>query len=251
MDRLKNKIAVITGGGVGIGRACAEMFAKEGAHVIITQRHEDTALEVVEEIQKAGGKARYVEQDVTSEDDWKNLLHETRDTFGEPDVLINNAGIYIIKDLSETTVEEWRKLMDINALGVFLGMKHFAPVMAEHGGGAIVNMSSVAGVIGVPGHALYSASKGAIMTMTRDAAIEYAKQKVRFNSIQPGYIDTGMADYGAEEQNVSKEDLGSWHPMGHIGEPDDVAYAALYLASDESKFVTGAHLMVDGGLTAQ
>jgi NAD(P)-dependent dehydrogenase (short-subunit alcohol dehydrogenase family) len=251
MDRVKGKIAVVTGGGEGIGRACCELLAREGAGVVLTQRHEESAMEVVRRIQDSGGTAKYVQQDVTIEDDWKRLLNDTRDHMGDPDILINNAGIYIIEDLAETTVEQWRKLMDINAMGVFLGMKHFAPAMAESGGGSIINLSSVAGVIGVPGHVLYSASKGAILTMTKDAAIEYAKKKVRINSIQPGYIDTGMADYGAREQNASKEELGQWHPMGHIGDPMDVAYAALYFASQESKFVTGASLMVDGGLTAQ
>jgi NAD(P)-dependent dehydrogenase (short-subunit alcohol dehydrogenase family) len=251
MKRVKDKIAVITGGGKGIGRACAKLLANEGAKIVVTQRHKESAMELVRDIQDRGGHAQYIEQDVTLEDNWKNVLDKTQKSMGAPDILVNNAGIYIIEELAETTVDQWRKLMDVNALGVFLGMKHFAPAMAENGGGTIINMSSVAGVIGVPGHVLYSASKGAILTMTKDAAVEYAETGVRVNAIQPGYIDTAMADYGAEKQNVTKQDLGRWHPMGRIGDPQDVAYAALYFASDESKFVTGANLVVDGGLTAQ
>ena len=251
MGRVDGKIAVVTGGGVGIGQACSELLAREGAKVVITQRHEDKAMETVRKIRQAGGEAMYVKQDVTLEKDWVNLLNEVADAWGRPDILVNNAGIYIIQDLAETSLYQWHQLMDINAMGVFLGMKHTAPSMQNKGGGSIVNMSSIAGRNGIPGHVLYSASKGAVITMTKDTAIEYATTGVRVNSVQPGYIDTGMADYGAETQGVTKEDLGKWHPMGHIGEPMDVAYAVVYLASDESKFVTGAGILVDGGFTAQ
>jgi NAD(P)-dependent dehydrogenase (short-subunit alcohol dehydrogenase family) len=251
MARVQDKVAVVTGGGKGIGDACARLLAAEGASVVITQRSEESARQTVQAVERAGGACAYVRQDVTEEDDWVRLLDATRTTYGEPDILVNNAGIYLIEDLDKTTVEQWRTLMDINAMGVFLGMKHFAPAMERSGGGSIVNLSSVAGVIGTPGHVLYSASKGAILTMTKDAAIEYAKRGVRVNSVQPGYIDTGMADYGAEAQDTTKQGLGDWHPMGHIGEPLDVAYAVLYLASEESKFITGSGIMVDGGLTAQ
>lgn len=251
MGRVEGKTALVTGGGVGIGRACARLLADEGAKVAITQRHEDKAEAAVREIQDAGGQAMYIKQDVTLEKDWIRVMEEMQQTWGTPDILVNNAGIYIIQKLEETSLYQWHQLMDINAMGVFLGMKHTAPAMADTGGGSIVNMSSVAGLNGIPGHVLYSASKGAVITMTKDTAVEFATSKVRVNVIQPGYIDTGMADYGAETQGVSKEELGQWHPMGHIGEPMDVAYAALYLASDESKFVTGAGLLVDGGFTAQ
>jgi len=251
MGRMQNKTAVVTGGGKGIGRAVSMMLAREGAKVVLTQRHAEDAEQTVGEIEKNGGTAMYVKQDVSIEDDWKRLLDETRSKYGTPDVLVNNAGIYIIEDLARTTVDQWKKLMSINAMGVFLGMKHFAPAMADKGGGAIVNISSVAGMVGVPGHVLYSASKGAVLTMTKDAAIEYASRKVRINSVQPAYIDTGMADYGAKEQGTTKQGLAEMHPLGRLGEPDDVAYAVLYLASDESAFVTGAELVLDGGYTAK
>jgi len=251
MDRVKGKVAAVTGGGKGIGRACALLLAREGGRVVVTQRSEQSALEVVREIEHFGGKAKYVPQDVTREEDWRRVLEETRAAFGEPDILVNNAGIYIIQDLATTTLEQWHQLMGVNALGVFLGMKHFAPAMAGSGGGSIVNMSSVAGIIGVPGHTLYGASKGAVDTMTQDAAIEYGRRNVRVNAVKPAYIDTGMAEYGAREQGVAKEDLGKEYPMGRIGDPEDVAWAVLYFASDESKFVTGTSLIVDGGLTAK
>lgn len=251
MNRVQDKVALVTGGGVGIGRACSILLAREGANVVLTQRHEDKAQAVVREIEAEGGRAMYIKQDVTQEDDWTRVLDETKQKWGLPDILVNNAGIYIIEKLADTSLDQWRKLMDVNAMGVFLGMKHLAPRMAASNGGAIINISSIAGLNGIPGHVLYSSSKGAVITMTKDTAIEYAKTGVRVNVVQPGYIDTEMADYGAKSQGVTKEDLGQWHPMGHIGEPFDVAYAVLYLASDESKFVTGAGLLVDGGFTAQ
>ncbi|MFW5731443.1 MAG: SDR family NAD(P)-dependent oxidoreductase [Desulfonatronovibrionaceae bacterium] len=251
MDRVKDKVAVVTGGGKGIGRACTEMLAREGARVILTQRHEEEGRKVASSIRDQGLQAAFVAQDVTREDDWEHVLEETRKHFGQPDILVNNAGIYIIEKLEQTSVDQWKKLMDINSMGVFLGMRTFAPAMEKSGGGSIVNLSSVAGVIGTPGHVLYSASKGAVLTMTKDVAIEYAKRKVRVNAVQPGYVDTGMADYGAEEQDSTKKDLGQWHPMGRIGTPEEIAYAVLYLASDEAAFVTGASLLVDGGLCAQ
>jgi len=251
MARVQDKVAIVTGGGKGIGRACSILLAQEGAKVVLTQRHEKEALEVVETIASQGGSAVYVQQDVTKEEDWEKVLDATREEFGPPDILVNNAGIYIIEPVAETSLEQWNKLMAVNVTGVFLGMKHCAPVMEQNGGGAIVNMSSVAGLIGVPNHALYGASKGAVTVMTKDAAIEYASRNVRVNSVHPGYIDTRMAEYGAEEQDTTKEGLGEWHPLGDIGKPMDVAFGVLYLASDEARFITGAELAIDGGLTAK
>lgn len=251
MARVQDKVAIVTGGGKGIGKACSILLAQEGAKVVLTQRHEQEALEVVETIGSQGGSAVYVQQDVTKEEDWEKVLNATQEEFGSPNILVNNAGIYIIESVAETSIEQWNKLMAVNATGVFLGMKHCASVMEHNGGGSIVNMSSVAGLIGVPNHALYGASKGAVTVMTKDTAMEYARRKVRVNSVHPGYIDTHMADYGAKEQETTKEGLGQWHPMGDIGKPMDVAYGVLYLASDEARFVTGAELAIDGGLTAQ
>jgi Dehydrogenases with different specificities (related to short-chain alcohol dehydrogenases) len=251
MGRVEEKIAIVTGGAKGIGRATAELLAEEGARVAVTDVDTEVGREAAEAIRKAGGEAAFFEHDVASEADWERVVLEVQESFGAPDILVNNAGIYRITPIEEETVEDWRQLMDVNVTGVFLGMKHCTPLMREQGQGSVINVSSVAGLVGVSGHACYGASKGAVRTMTKDAAIELAEARVRVNSIHPAYIDTQMADYGAEVQGASREELEAMHPIGHMGEPDDVAYAVLYLASEESAFVTGAELVLDGGLTAQ
>lgn len=251
MERVDGKIAVVTGGGLGIGRATAVMLAEEGAQVAVTDINEEAGRETVAQITEAGHEAAFFEHDVASEDDWERVVADVQDTFGGPDVLVNNAGIYQIEPIEEIAVEDWRELMDVNVTGVFLGMKHCTPLMREQGQGSVINLSSVAGLVGLAGHTCYGASKGAVRTMTKDAAMELAEAGVRVNSIHPAYIDTQMADYGAEAQGASKEELDAMHPIGHMGEPDDVAYAVVYLASEESKFVTGTELVLDGGFTAQ
>ena len=251
MGRVDGSIAIVTGGAKGIGRASAEMLAVEGAQVAVTDVDEEAGTETGNDITNAGGEAAFFEHDVAAEDDWERVVAATEDTFGAPDVLVNNAGIYQIAPIDEVTVEDWRQLMDVNVTGVFLGMKHCTPLMREQDRGSVINLSSVAGLIGLAGHSCYGASKGAVRTMTKDAAIELAEAGVRVNSIHPAYIDTQMADYGAEVQGASKEELDAMHPIGHMGEPDDVAYAVVYLASEESKFVTGTELVLDGGFTAQ
>ncbi|MGC9526234.1 MAG: SDR family NAD(P)-dependent oxidoreductase [Limnospira sp.] len=251
MGRVDNKIAVVTGGGDGIGRATSILLALEGARVAVTDIDENRGRETVTEIEKTGGKAQFFAHNVADEEGWERVLDGVEDAFGYPNVLVNNAGLLLYKELTETTVEEWRKLMDVNALGVFLGMKHCTPRMVEGGGGAIVNLSSTAGIVGVARQSLYGATKGAVRTMTKDAAVELAPKGVRVNSIHPSIIDTEMADYGAQERQASKEEIGQLYPLGRIGEPLDVAYATLFLVSDESKFVTGSELVIDGGYTAK
>ncbi len=251
MGRVDGKIAIVTGGALGIGKATAHLLAREGAAVAVTDIKEEDGRETVAQITDAGHEAAFFEHDVASEDDWERVVASVQETFGAPDVLVNNAGIYRIEPIEEVSVKDWRELMDVNVTGVFLGMKHCTPLMREQGQGSVVNLSSVAGLVGVAGHTCYGASKGAVRTMTKDAAIELAAAGVRVNSIHPAYIDTQMADYGAEVQEASKEELDAMHPIGHMGEPDDVAYAVVYLASEESKFVTGAELVLDGGFTAQ
>lgn len=250
MGRVDGKIALVTGGAVGIGKATAELLAAEGAKVAVTDINVEAGRSTVAQINDQGYDAAFFEHDVADEDQWRDVVAQVQDTFGAPDVLVNNAGIYLIKPMGEMTVDEWRRLMDINVTGVFLGMKHCAPLMKK-GSGSIINLSSVAGLIGAANHTCYGASKGAVRIMTKDAALELAEDGVRVNSIHPAYIDTQMADYGAEVQHATKEELDAMHPIGHMGEPIDVAYAVLYLASDESKFVTGAELVLDGGLTAK
>jgi NAD(P)-dependent dehydrogenase (short-subunit alcohol dehydrogenase family) len=250
MNRVQGKTAIVTGGAHGIGRAVARMLADEGARVAVTDV-DDAGTTTVDLITEAGGDAIFLEHDVTSEADWERVVREVTDTFGAPDVLVNNAGIYHIEPVAETSVEDWTALMDVNVTGVFLGLKHCTPPMAEQGRGSVINLSSVAGLVGVPNHTCYGASKGAVRIMTKDAAMELAESGIRVNSVHPAYIDTQMADYGAEAQDATKEELDAMHPIGHMGEPEDVAYAVLYLASEESKFMTGSELVLDGGFTAQ
>ncbi len=251
MGRVDDTVALVTGGGQGIGRATAELLAKEGAQVAVTDIDEEAGRETVARIDAEGHSAAFFNHDVAEEAQWKRVVERVTNTFGPPTVLVNNAGIYRIKAMEEMTVEAWRQLMDINVTGVFLGMKHCAPVMREHGGGSIINLSSVAGLIGLANHTCYGASKGAVRIMTKDAALELVGDGIRVNSIHPAYIDTQMADYGAEVQHATKEELDAMHPIGHMGEPIDVAYAVVYLASEESKFMTGSELVLDGGFTAQ
>ena len=251
MDRVGGKIVLITGGGHGIGQKTAELLANEGARVAVTDINEEAGPATVDRIADAGGEAAFFPHDVTSEADWMRVVEDVQAAFGNPDVLVNNAGVYHIEPVDEMDVDDWRALMDVNVTGVFLGLKHCTPLMREQGRGSVVNLSSVAGLVGVSGHTCYGASKGAVRTMTKDAAIELADAGVRVNSLHPAYIDTQMADYGAETLGATKEELDAMHPIGHMGEPEDVAYAVLYLASDESKFMTGSEMVLDGGLTAQ
>ncbi|PJO40718.1 SDR family NAD(P)-dependent oxidoreductase [Lysinibacillus xylanilyticus] len=250
--RLENKVAIITGGGTGIGKETALLFAKEGAKVVITDINEQSGSAAVKDIQAFGGEALFVRHDVSNEDDWKKVADETINTFGKVDVLFNNAGIYIIKPLAEIELAEWNRLMSINVTGVFLGMKHIMPLMAKQNKGSVINASSIAGLTGAAGHVLYGASKGAVRIMTKDAAMEYASAGVRVNSIHPGYIDTGMADYASETTGNSKEQLGkNLFPLGRLGSVNEVAKMVLFLASDESSFSTGAEFVIDGGATAK
>jgi len=251
MGRVDGKIAIVTGGGLGIGRAVAEMLAAEGARVAVTDIDEAAGQETVDRITEDGHRATFFAHDVASEDDWKRVVADVQERYGKPDVLVNNAGIYRIESIPETSVDDWNHLMSINVTGVFLGLKHCLPIMEKEGHGSVINLSSVAGLVGLAGHACYGASKGAVRTLTKDAAMECAASGVRVNSVHPAYIDTQMADYGADVQGATKDELGAMHPVGHMGEADDVAYAVLYLASDESTFVTGSELVVDGGYTAR
>lgn len=250
--RLENKVAIITGGGTGIGRETALLFAKEGAKVVVTDINEESGSQTVKDLQAHGSEALFIHHDVSNEDDWKKVAKETIDQFGKVDILFNNAGIYKIKPLAEIALDEWNRLMSINVTGVFLGMKHIMPLMAKQKKGSVINASSIAGLMGSPGHVLYGASKGAVRIMTKDAAMEYAHVGVRVNSIHPGYIDTGMADYASEVTGSSKDELGkNLFPLGHLGSVKDVANTVLFLASDESAFSTGAEFVIDGGATAK
>ncbi|MGF1495595.1 MAG: SDR family NAD(P)-dependent oxidoreductase [Elainellaceae cyanobacterium] len=251
MSRVDGKVALVTGGGSGIGRAIAVMLAAEGASVAVTDINPDGAQATVDQIKNDGNRGHAFPHDVSSEEDWQRVLQATKATFGPLQILVNNAGLLLYRHLAETSVEDWHKLMNVNALGTFLGMKHGAPLMADGPGGSIINVSSTAGIVGVERQVLYGATKGAVRTMTKDAAIEYASQGVRINSVHPSIVDTGMADYATQERGKSKEEIAAMYPLGRIGMPHDVAYAVLYLASDESSFMTGSELVLDGGYTAK
>jgi NAD(P)-dependent dehydrogenase (short-subunit alcohol dehydrogenase family) len=245
--RVDNDVAIVTGARTGIGRATSERLAEEGATVVVTHYEQDGAQETVESIRESGGEAVHMKLDVQSEADWQRVIAKTCEEVGCPTILVNNAGVYMVKPITEIDQDDWQKLFDVNVKGVFLGMKHCAPVMEENGRGSIINMSSVAGLAGVAGHTCYGGSKGAVRLMTKDMAMEVAGTGVRVNSIHPGVIDTKMV----REEGPSMEEFRSMHPVDRIGEPEDVAHGALYLASEESKFVTGTELVIDGGFTAQ
>ena len=256
MKRMDGKVALVTGAAMGIGRACAELLAAEGAAVVVTDRETAPGTAVADAIRSGGGRAVFVAHDVTNEAQWTGVVDEARRAFGRLDVLVNNAGVARAGDVEHETLQAWRDLLAINLDGVFLGIKHAIPSMREAGGGSIVNLSSIEGLVGDPWLAAYNASKGGVRLLTKSAALYCAKNgtKIRVNSVHPGYIWTPMVQHFTEATGHADElrrSLEQLHPVGHLGEAKDVAYGVLYLASDESKFVTGAELVIDGGYTAQ
>ena len=256
MNRLRGKSAIVTGGAVGIGRACALRFAEEGAVVAISDVDAVNGPLLVDEIRGRGGDAVFVRHDVADEAGWEALVRTVLERYKKLDVLVNNAGVALAKDVEHTTLDEWRRLMSITLDGVFLGTKHAVSAMKATGGGSIINLSSIEGLIGDPSLAAYNASKGGVRLLTKSAALYCARAgyNIRVNSVHPGYIWTPMVENFLKSQGdvaQGRKVLDSLHPVGHVGEPDDIAYGVVYLASDESKFVTGAELVIDGGYTAQ
>ena len=240
MNRLKDKVAIVTGAGRGIGRSIAETFAREGARVIATGRApEDTTFhECVE----------YQQLDVASEEHWQRFVAKVLDDHGRVDVLANNAGIIAYESLCELTMADWNRVIAVNQTGTWLGMREVIPCMIAQGGGSVINISSIWGSAAVAGAHAYHATKGAVRNMSKSAAITYAKQNVRVNSVHPGFIHTPLTDAQAPEVN---EYVVSQTPMGRAGEPDEIANGVLFLASDEASFVTGSELVIDGGYLAQ
>jgi len=255
MDRVKGKVAIVTGAASGIGRATASLLAKEGAKVVIADIDGVNGRKVAEEIRREGGEALFVKHDVTTESDWSEVIEKTLAEFGKLDILVNNAGVLFLEKIEDTSLEEWRWLMSVNLDGVFLGTKYAIRAMKGSGGGSIINLSSVAGIIGTNDDtSAYHASKGAVRLFTKAAALECSKAgynyNIRVNSVHPGVIKTKMTEGMFEDEAIMKKQMQR-HIIGYLGEPNDVAYGILYLASDESKFVTGAELVIDGGWTAQ
>ena len=250
MERLDGKVALISGGARGQGATEAKLFAQEGAKVVLGDLLDDEGRKVEEMIRELGGEATYVHLDVTEEQDWRAAIKVAIDRYGKLDILVNNAGIFPMAQVEETTGELWDQVMEVNAKGVFLGTKYAIPEMRNAGGGSIINISSVAGLVGSTVAAAYGASKGAVRIFTKSAAIQYAKDGIRVNSIHPGVIETPMtADLLADE--ARRQRFLERSPLGRFGSSEDVAYGALYLASEESSFVTGSELVIDGGVTAQ
>lgn len=256
MKRLKNKVIIVTGGALGIGKAACKALANEGSTVAIVDIKDEEGKKLSEEINNKGGNTKYWNLDVSNEEKVKEVFTEVKNKFGKIDVLVNNAGISgVNKPTHEITGEEWDKLMNINVKGVFFCTKHVIPAMKENNGGSIINLSSIYGIIGAGDIPPYHASKGAVRLMTKNDAIIYAKDNIRINSIHPGFIWTPLVEeMGKEsEEGVEKfrKNLDSLHPIGHVGEPDDIAYGIVYLASDEAKFLTGSELVIDGGYTCK
>ena len=248
--RLEGKVALITGAARGQGAAEARLFAQEGAKVIVADVSDPEGIAVAAEIAEAGGDAIYVHLDVTDESEWEAAVQSAITSFGKLDILINNAGIWRRGHVMETSSEQWDDIMDVNAKGVFLGTKAAIPEMRKAGGGSIVNISSTAGLVGSKTSSAYSASKGAVRIFSKSTAIQYASEGIRANSIHPGPIDTDMGDQVWPDP-TSREASISRTALSRIGTAQDIAYGALYLASDESSFVTGSELVIDGGVTAQ
>ncbi len=249
--RLENKVALISGGARGQGEVEAKLFAREGAKVVIGDILEDDGRRVEAEINELGGECVFVNLDVTQEADWERAVATAVARFGKLDVLVNNAGIFKLGKVEETTPELWDEIMDINSKGVFLGTKCAIPEMRNAGGGSIINISSVAGLIGTQYSAAYGASKGAVRLFTKSTATAYAREGIRANSIHPGVIETPMTTPNLLSDDDARQRSIARHPLGRIGQPEDVAYGALFLASDESSFMTGSELVIDGGLSAQ
>ena len=248
--RLENKVALISGGARGMGAVEAKLFAEEGAKVIIGDMLEDEGRKVEAEINEAGGECVFVLLDVSSEEAWKNAVNEAVSRYGKLDILVNNAGIYRAHNVEETTADEWDLVMDINAKGVFLGTKHAIPAMRDAGGGSIVNISSVAGLVGNRETTAYTASKGAVRLLTKSTAIQYASDGIRANSVHPGTIETPMTEGLLAEEGKRAERMDRT-PLKRLGRSEDVAYGVLFLASDEASFMTGSELVIDGGRTAE
>jgi NAD(P)-dependent dehydrogenase (short-subunit alcohol dehydrogenase family) len=247
--RLKDKVALITGAARSQGALEARLFAQEGAKVIVADLMDDEGKAVVEQIIAEGGDALYCHLDVTSEADWQQAIEKTISTYGKLNVLVNNAGILKWEGLEDTSLELWNQVINVNQTGVFLGMKHSIPAMRQSGGGSIINISSIAGLVGM-GHATaYQATKGAIRILTKSAAIEYAKENIRINSVHPGVIDTKMMTDFVDSNGMAK--LAQIAPLQRLGRSEDVAKGVLFLASDDSDYMTGSELVIDGGYTAQ
>ena len=248
--RLAGKVALITGGAHGMGAAEVKLFAQEGAKVVIADVREEEGRQLEAEVTEAGGNALFVALDVSQEEQWQSAVAQVVSQFGKLDILVNNAGISGSGERDHTSTEAWDRLLNINAKGVFLGMKYAVPETREAGGGSIVNISSISGFVGQESvHPGYNASKGAVRLVTEAAAVQHAKEGIRVNSVHPGMMPPMLTSF--QRGDSAREALMDAIPMGREGEPIEVANAVLFLASDEASYITGTELIVDGGFTAK
>ena len=254
MDRLKDKVAIVTGGALGLGRATVTRMAQEGAVVAILDLQDDVGRDLAADLTGRGWRARYWRCDVSRESEVARVFEEVAAAFGALDILVNNAGVAgANKPTHQLTEAEWDFVQGVNVKGVFFCTKHAIAALRRAGGGSIINLSSIYGLVGGADVPAYHASKGAVRLMTKNDALIYAPDRIRVNSIHPGFIWTPMVEgfLGGQDLAEGRKTLDALHPLGHVGEPDDIAWGAVYLASDEAKFVTGAELVIDGGYTAR
>ena len=251
MARLAGKVALISGGARGQGAVEARLFAQEGARVVFGDILDEQGKQVEAEIRAKGGEATYVHLDVTRAQDWQRAVQSAESQYGKLDILVNNAGIAIRGSIEETSEEDWDRIMAINLKGVFLGTKYAIPAMRRAGGGSIINISSGAGIAPAPGtSAAYAATKGAVRIFSKATAVQHAKDGIRCNSVHPGPVDTPMVR-GPQTDEARLAELTGRVPLGRLGTSEEIACGVLYLASDESSYVTGSELVIDGGRTAQ
>jgi NAD(P)-dependent dehydrogenase (short-subunit alcohol dehydrogenase family) len=248
--RLPGKVAIITGGAHGMGAEEAKLFAHEGAKVVIADILEDEGKKLEAEINQAGGEAMFMRADVTSEADWQRVVEATVARFGTLNILVNNAGLSSTSAADPMDTEGWRRIMEVNTTGVFLGTKYAIPTMRRAGGGAIVNISSIMGFVGgESGHPAYHASKGAVRLFTKATAVQYGPDGIRANSVHPGFMPPMRSARPRDAAALQR--LVEWTPLRRTGKPIEVAYGVLFLASDEASFITGTELVIDGGFIAQ
>lgn len=250
MNLLKDKVAIVTGGGSGIGRAIALLYASEGAQIVVSDINEEAGMDTVEEIKKVGSKAVFAKADTSKAEDSEKVVGQAMEHFGGLHLAVNNAGIGgPIHPVGEYPIDGWDKTIAINLSGVFYGMRYQIPAMLKSGGGNIVNMASILGKVGTANSAAYVASKHGVIGLTEAAALEYAKEKIRVNAIGPGYIRTPLVTESLDDDTLNA--LINLHPMGRLGNAKEIAELALWLSSDKASFVTGAYYNADGGYLAQ
>ncbi len=249
MGRVQDKVCLVTGAASGMGREHALLLAEQGARIILTDLNVSAGQAVADEIKGAGGEAIFIKHDAASEEDWQQVVDTALQHYGKIDVLVNNAGVLILKSIQETTTKDWDFVQSINTRGVFYGVKYVLPAMQRAGGGSIINISSIYGLVGASSASAYQASKGAVRLLTKSAAIEYAEHNIRVNSVHPGVIATDMTKDIMVDEASTNALLGS-AIIRRPAQPKEISWGVLFLASDESSYMTGSELVIDGGYTA-